>query len=237
MLAIFAGDRNTAMIPLWAKVLFLFGVAWTLFFLYRSTRSWMAVAVASGWGLLHLLLLKAGFYADTTSLPPRPAALLAPMVLLILAMVLLPAGRRWMQRVDIMALVLLNAARIPVEIVLHEGWQAGLAPRDMTYAGLNYDIVSGITAVVLAGLLRVRPGTSRGLLIGWNLLCLALVLNIVVIAVLSIEGPLQRINFDQPNLLVLQSPYVLLPALVVPVVLWSHAAMLVKLLTRPSGKP
>lgn len=225
------------MMPLWAKILFLFAVAWTLFFLWRGTRSWMAVAIASGWGLVHLLLLKVGFYADTTSLPPRPAALLAPMFVLILAMVLLPAGRRWMQRVDLMALVLLNATRIPVELVLHESWRAGLAPQDMTYAGLNFDIVSGITAVLLALLLALRPGTSRGLLIGWNLLCLALVLNIVAIAVLSIEGPLQRINFDQPNQVVFQTPYVLLPALIVPVVLWSHAAMLVKLFSRSAHKP
>jgi FtsH-binding integral membrane protein len=63
----------------------------------------------------------------------------------------------------------------------------------------------------------------------WNILALGLVITIVTIAVLSFPAPLQQLAFDQPNLAVAYFPYVWLPTVVVPIVLFCHAASLYKI--------
>ena len=56
----------------------------------------------------------------------------------------------------------------------------------------------------------------------WNFIALVLLINIVVNAVLSAPFPFQQFAFDQPNIAVLYFPFVLLPAFIVPIVLFGH---------------
>ncbi|HEX5025988.1 MAG TPA: hypothetical protein VFV68_11990, partial [Agriterribacter sp.] len=62
------------------------------------------------------------------------------------------------------------------------------------------------------------------LILLWNFICLALLINIVVNAVLSAPFPFQQFAFDQPDIAVLYFPFNWLPAVVVPIVLLSHLA-------------
>jgi hypothetical protein len=57
-------------------------------------------------------------------------------------------------------------------------------------------------------------------------------LNIVVHAILSVQSPIQQFGFDQPNRAVLEYPFVLLPAVVVPIVMLSHLSTLRKLILK-----
>jgi hypothetical protein len=65
----------------------------------------------------------------------------------------------------------------------------------------------------------------------WNVICLGLLFNIVINAILSAPFPIQRFAFDQPDVAVLYFPFTWLPCCVVPVVLLSHLAVLRQLLT------
>jgi hypothetical protein len=108
-------------------------------------------------------------------------------------------------------------------------FQHGLEPRAMTFEGSNFDILSGLTAPIVY-LIAFRGGrTNRGLLIVWNIFALLLLFNVVITAVLSFPGPLQKIAFDQPNVGVTYFPFIWLPAVIVPIVLFSHLASLWKL--------
>ena len=62
---------------------------------------------------------------------------------------------------------------------------------------------------------------KKGLLI-WNFICLGLLINILIIAVLSAQTPIQQLAFDQPNIGVTYFPFVWLPAVIVPIVLYAH---------------
>jgi hypothetical protein len=62
----------------------------------------------------------------------------------------------------------------------------------------------------------------------WNWICLALLLNIVVRAVLSAPSPIQQFAFDQPNIAILHFPFVFLPGFIVPAVLFCHLAIFAK---------
>lgn len=104
-----------------------------------------------------------------------------------------------------------------------------MVPEAMTFEGQNFDILSGITAPVIYFLAFRNRRVNRPLLIAWNIAALLLLANIVTIAVLAFPSPIQQIAFDQPNRAVMYFPYVWLPAVVVPIVLFSHVASLWKL--------
>jgi hypothetical protein len=197
--------------------------------LFFATRSFKVLGVAVVLGVAQLLLANTGFYDDTSTTPPRAVLLLAPSLLLIAAVWATASGRQLMRAASLPALVLVHVCRVPVELVLHEAWLHDLVPQAMTYTGSNLDIVSGVSAVLVWLYLRNAPHPSKAVLVLWNLLCLGLLFNIVITAVLSLPGPMQVLNHDLPNRLVLASPYVLLPAVVVPIVLFAHLCALLKL--------
>ena len=62
------------------------------------------------------------------------------------------------------------------------------------------------------------------MIIAWNVICLALLFNIVFTAVFSVQSPFQQFAFDQPNIAVLYFPFIWLPCCIVPLVLLSHLA-------------
>ncbi len=106
----------------------------------------------------------------------------------------------------------------------------------MTFEGRNFDILSGLTAPIIAWLAFRNGKTNRPLLIVWNIFALLLLINIVADAVLSIPTPFQQLAFEQPNRAVLYFPFVCLPALVVPIVLFSHLASFRQLLSNDKIK-
>ena len=212
------------------SLLFLFACVWVAAFLYLATRSFKVLGVTLLLGAIQLLLASGGFFEDTSRVPPRAFVLLVPAMAIIVSVLVLKKGREMMRGASMPALVLLHVCRIPVELVLHGAWQEALVPQAMTYEGRNFDIVSGCTAILIWLYLRRSAHPSKALLVGWNLLCLGLLFNIVIMAVLSLPGPLQVLNPEVPNRLVLLAPYVLLPAIVVPAVLFAHLCALLKLL-------
>ena len=184
---------------------------------------------------LPLWLLLTGFLATTDfyrqdSLPPRVVAFgVLPSVLLMLVYFIF-FRRSFIDKLSLEMLTLLSIVRFPVELVLHWLYQAGQVPRIMTFEGWNFDILSGVSALMIY-LIAFRKGRiNRFLLIIWNIAALCLLINIVTIAVLSFRGPMQRLAFDQPNMGVTYLPFIWLPAIIVPIVLFAHVSSLRQLL-------
>jgi len=72
---------------------------------------------------------------------------------------------------------------------------------------------------------------NRRLLLVWNFICLCLLLNIVINAILAAPFPFQQFAFDQPNIAVLYFPFTWLPFFIVMIVLYSHLAAIRQLIT------
>jgi len=98
----------------------------------------------------------------------------------------------------------------------------------MTFEGRNFDIIMGITAPVI-GLLLINRKLNTKVLFVWNIVGLLLVSFILFNGLLSAEVPFQQFAFDQPNRAVAYFPFVLLPATVVPIVIWTHISDIIKL--------
>ena len=96
-------------------------------------------------------------------------------------------------------------------------------PVQMSYSGRNFDIVTGLTAIIVA-LIVTRQGASwsRPLVFAWNTLGVALLANILVVAVLSAPTPIRRFTNEPANVWITQFPWVWLPAVMVLAAIAGH---------------
>lgn len=99
--------------------------------------------------------------------------------------------------------------RLPLELVLHSWAEQGVIPQTMTWTGSNWDILSGLVALMLA------PFTRRSVALAWvgNIFGFLLLLNVGRVAVLSAPVPFGWHDVTPK----LQLPYHLPYALIIPV--------------------
>ena len=198
------------------------------------SASFAAKALVFGipfWMIFQAALAIGGFYQFTSSVPPR-LMLFGPFLAMIaIATLFLFARESLITNLPIKTLTIIHIVRVPIEFVLLWLFQAGQLPLAMTYHGYNFDILSGITAPIVYWAAFRKVGVNKMLLTVWNCLALVLLVIIVSLAIAAFPSPMQTIAFDQPNRAVIFFPYVWLPTLVVPIVLFCHLASLYKLLT------
>jgi hypothetical protein len=122
-----------------------------------------------------------------------------------LAVGLSPLGKRLATELPFVALVGFQAFRLPLELVMHRAAAEHVMPSIMSYGGYNFDIVSGVSALLL-GLVLLRRPVPRFVLVAWNLLGSLLLAVIVSIAFLA--TPLIRAFGDgQVNVWITEFPY------------------------------
>jgi hypothetical protein len=134
-------------------------------------------------------------------------------------------GRRLALKLPIAALVGFHAFRLPLELVLHRWHAEGVLPVQMTYVGHNFDIISGILALPVAGLLLWAKPVSRlhrWLVLGFNLVGFALLMTVMSIAVRSAPLPLRTYMNDPPVLLLFYAPYTWILPVCVAGALFGH---------------
>ncbi|MBT3604034.1 MAG: hypothetical protein HOE48_14290 [Candidatus Latescibacteria bacterium] len=181
------------------------------------------------WTIGQAILGGLGFYLDFDANPPRfLLAIGLPILLIIFVLIKYP---RVLCGLPLRLLTFMHIIRIPVEIILFGLYQEGHIPRLMTYEGRNFDILAGMTGPLIA-LIAFRGGIQKQLLIFWNIIGLALLLNIVANAVLSTPLPFQQFAFERPNVAVFYFPFIWLPAVVVPAVFFAHLTSLLHLIRK-----
>lgn len=186
------------------------------------------------WLILQGILSFAGVYSDNPdALPPRIFLFgVLPALLLIIVTFVTSTGRQFIDSLDLFQVTVFHTIRILVELVLWWLFIESAVPKVMTFEGRNLDIIAGLTAPIVA-LYGVRKNLlTRSTVTAWNFICIGLLFNIVIIAVLAVPSPLQKLAFDQPNKAVLYFPFSWLPAFVVPAVLFCHLVAIRQLIHR-----
>ncbi len=210
-------------LPVYIGIVFLLDTLLALLLLYKATHySRPVITIVLAWLILQSIISLSGFYTVTKAVPPRFALLLLPPMLLIGCLFFTKKGRRLIYGFDVKTLTLIHIIRIPVELILYWLFLRNFIPEIMTFEGRNFDILCGLTAPFAYYFGYVKNTLSRKVLLTWNVLCLLLLANIVVTAVLSAPLPIQQFAFDQPNIAMLYFPYTLLPCFLVQVVLLAH---------------
>jgi hypothetical protein len=131
-------------------------------------------------------------------------------------------GRRMIESINLRGLTYFHAIRIPVEIVLYLLYSQHLVSVYMSIEGTNFDILSGITAPLVAFIAFPLTQHRKNLLLVWNAVGFLLLANVVITAVFAFPSPFQQLAFDQPNKALLHFPFSLLPTVLVPLVFLAH---------------
>jgi hypothetical protein len=218
------------------NIIFILITAGTIWLYYRAgNKSLTLLLILLPWLLIQTALSIKGFYQNTSTIPPRFVFLILPPVLIIIGLFVSVRGRRFTDQLNPVILTLIHTIRIPVELVLYGLFLEKQVPQLMTFAGGNYDIFSGLTAPLVYYFGFVKKIIGRKIILTWNLICLGLLLSIVVHAILSVPSPFQKFAFDQPDIAILKFPFVWLPSIIVPAVLYSHLASIRYLLRKKTG--
>jgi hypothetical protein len=129
-------------------------------------------------------------------------------------------------------LVGMHAFRFPLELIMHQAAREGVMPVQMSYSGWNFDIVTGITAIFVAGM-ALRGRAPNGLLMAWNVIGILFLVNILAIAIASTPMFLAfGTESGKVNTWVAYFPFVWLPGVLVPSAIVGHVVLTRRLLGR-----
>jgi hypothetical protein len=200
---------------------------------FGQAESRLPLIIGSGllvWLALLAFLAQSGFFMNFQVLPPRIAFAVLPPLLIVLflagsgrltrLLAVLPPG--W--------LIGAQVFRVAVEIVLWLLFLDNLLPVQMTFEGLNYDVLAGLTAPFIALYMARNPSRKKTVGVAWNILGLLLLLNIVTIALLSTPSPFRVFMNEPANTIVAHWPFIWLPGFVVPMAFLLHVFSLKQLL-------
>jgi hypothetical protein len=210
-------------------VLLAAALVWGTAFAWRRSgaphRTTVRVSIATGvvcaaWMAATWGAAQSGVLRNWDRMPPPFGLLVLAIIVLAFVIAFTRFGRRLAQFVPLWALVAVQAFRLPLELAMHGLYERGIMPGQMTYTGRNFDILTGITAIVVAAAVASGRG-GRKLVGAWNVMGLALLINVVTIAILS--TPVFRYFGDQHlNVFVTNTPFVWLPAVMVLAALAGH---------------
>lgn len=180
----------------------------------------LMAAGTAAWMALTWVLADRGVFRQWDRIPPSIAVLVALIALIAGRLAFGGVGHRLSRHMPLWLLVGIQGFRLPLELAMHAMADRGIMPVQMSYSGRNFDIVTGATAIVVAALVATgRAGRST--VLAWNVMGLALLINIVGVAFLSTPvfaffGP------DRLNIWVTYPPFVWLPAVMVLAALAGH---------------
>ena len=184
------------------------------------------------WTALLSVLSFQGFFSDFSNLPPRPAlAILIPLPVVLL-IAFSKKGTEFLQSIPPHWLVWMQSFRIAVELLLLLAFINNKLPVQMTFEGKNFDILSGILALPVGYVLAKRKSHASKWAVIYNFIGIFLLINILVIAVLSMPTSIRYFMNEPANVLVAEFPFILLPGILVPLAYTLHIFSLRQLLLR-----
>lgn len=217
-----------------ASLVLLVAVLWVWIFSRGSlARAGVLAAAVAAAMVVSALAAWTGLLQRNDLRPPPMAVMIVFVFVTAFWAGLSPFGLASAREVPLVAMIGLQGFRLPLEdVVMHRAAEVGIMPVELSYSGYNFDIVTGIGAIALAGLLGMGVRVPRSVVWTWNVWgcwCLA------VIAVIAIAtSPMVRLFGEAPhvNTWVLFVPYVWLPVVLVTVAMFGHIVITRTLLGR-----
>lgn len=186
------------------------------------------ISVAAIWLVLVSIASLSGFTGNFKVFPANAMPMLLIPLITMIILLFTSDMKTLATHLNLKVLTQLQVFRVLVEIVLWLLFIQNLLPVQMTFEGRNFDILAGLTAI-MASSYFVKNKTW---MIAWNIFGLLLLINIVVIALLSMPTPFRVFHNEPANTIVTQFPYVFLPTFLVPLAYILHFISLKKLLTK-----
>lgn len=181
----------------------------------KRKRTYSIIIV--GW-LIYTTTLSNSGWLDDFSLPPRiPLVIVIPAIVSIIYF----TSKNWVKeaisKLKDHQVIYIQSFRIAVELLIYGAFLNGVFPKRATFEGLNYDILVGISALIVGVLVQRGIIKSKGILI-WNIISLA----ILSITVFSFISAYYFTDTMDGNLGFVRLPYIFLASLLLPFAVFYH---------------
>ncbi|CAN5446225.1 hypothetical protein BH23BAC1_BH23BAC1_06470 [soil metagenome] len=174
-----------------------------------QAMKWLKIsaAILGGWLLFLAVLALSGFFQNFQALPPRFALALLPPVLGIIIISNIKGTNTILAALPESSLISFQTFRIVMELILWVLYLAYIIPVQMTFEGMNFDVLVGLTAPVISYLCFKKKKWPISVAIFWNFLGLTLLATIVSIAILSAPTPFRQFMTDPAPTFIASVPY------------------------------
>ena len=197
----------------------------------NSRKATRKVAVTGivlvSWLGVQKFLATNGFFQDFSAMPPHILLVIVPSVIAIFIIAFSKGFRSILEAIPAKWLIGVQSFRIIMEIILWALFINAIIPVQMSFEGRNFDVLTGLTAP-FAAILFAKRNSKAGIIV-WNILGLAFLLNIAIIALLSTPSPIRHFMNEPANTIIGYWPFIWLPGFVVPFAFAMHIFSLRKL--------
>jgi hypothetical protein len=233
-------------IPLYIEALLFLIIAIIVFFILYSVKYALAsmhadkaktfktILVTSllivSWLVISALISLKGTLHDFTTTPPKILLVLIPPVLAIIYVSSSKRVNAMLDEIPPTWLIYIQSFRILMELLLWLLFIKNIIPVQMTFEGINYDILTGLSAALVGYYVLSVDKWPRIVALLWNYAGLLLVTNIFLVALLSTPSPMRQFFNEPANTLVAYFPFVWIPACIVPFAYLMHVLSIKQLL-------
>lgn len=186
-----------------------------VFFVVAGLGLWLTILAVLAW---------TGFFRNFAARPPRLLLVVLPPLLAILVLLFSRKVRLLLLAIPPSWLLYAQSFRILMELFLWLGYRGDYVPVLMTFEGLNYDIIVGLTAPMAGLVFFGRNRYHRLQAVLWNVFGVALLLNIIAVSLMCLpeESVLHVFDVQPPNRFVADFPFIWIPGFIVPCALLLH---------------
>lgn len=233
-------------IPLYIDALLLLIVAIIIFFIFYSIKYALRLMNADKnktvktylvtslliitWLIISAVTAFNGTLLDFSSTPPKILVVIIPP---ILAIIYISSSKRVNAMLRVIPpawLVYIQSFRILMEVLLWLLFLRNIIPFQMTFEGVNYDILTGLSAALVGYYALSINKWPRIVALLWNFAGLLLVTNIFLVAILSTPSPMRQFFNEPANTVVAYFPFIWIPAFIVPFAYFMHVLSIKQIL-------
>ncbi len=214
-------------LPLYISISFVVLAIYAVFIFSKSNNlKPSTLPIVLGWSIFICVLSYLGVYhyqeGDSLS---RFGLVLIPIIIFIIYLL---RDKSFYKDRDFRWSTAVHMVRLPVELLLYQLAIREWLPMEMTYEGWNFDIIPGITSIILVIYMNYKE-VNRKLLLAWNIMGLFLILFILTNGFLSQELLYQKFGYSVANKGIAYSPIILLAGVIVPIVIYTHISDIILL--------
>lgn len=211
-----------------------FGIQKTTFSKSRkNTLFFRTIAILIIWLIGISVLGAKDILSDFSTLPPKITMILMPPIIIWLIITIRSKTlKSILDQIPPHWIIYFQSFRIIVELILWKQLLMGVTPIQMTFEGRNFDILAGLTAPIVAYLYSKNKDRYRRLALIWNFAGMALLTNVLVIAILSFPTKFRYFMNEPSNTFVSEFPGILLPGFLVMVAYTMHYFSIKQLLSK-----
>lgn len=197
----------------------------------KSVKTYLVTALLIIiWLVISAVTAINGTLLDFTSTPPRIILVVIPPLLAIIYISSSKRVNAMLKEIPPAWLIYIQSFRILMEFLLWLLFVKNIIPVQMTFEGINYDILTGLSAGLVGFYVLKINKWPRIVGLLWNYAGLFLVTNIFLVAILSTPSPMRQFFNEPANTVVAYFPFVWIPAFIVPFAYLMHVLSIKQLI-------